>query len=88
MHLLMVLVNMVGWMLDLLIVVGLLVMISVRDDLLVVGWLSSGHSVLGCLSLWTVPCWMRAVFAVKQAIEPPRLLCSSSTSYSCAVAVT
>jgi hypothetical protein len=74
MHLLMVLVNMVGWMLDLLIVVGLLVMISVRDDPLVVGWLSSGHSVLGCLCLWTIPCWMRAVFAVQQAIEPPRLL--------------
>jgi hypothetical protein len=76
---------MVGWMLDLLVVVGLLVMVSVRDDPLVVGWLSSRHSVLGCLSLWTVPCWMRAVFAVKQAIEPSRLLCPSSVSSSCAV---
>jgi hypothetical protein len=50
-------------------VVGLLVMVSVRDDPLVVSWLSAGHSVLGCLNLRTVPCWMRAVFAVKQAIE-------------------
>jgi hypothetical protein len=67
-----------GWVdADLFVVVGLLVMVSVRDDPLVVGWLSSGHSVLGCLSLRTVPCWMRVVFAVKQEIEPSRLLCPS-----------
>jgi hypothetical protein len=82
----MVLVNMVALMLDLLVVVGLLVMVSVRDDPLVFDWLSSGHSVLCCLSLWTVPCSMRAVFAVKQAIEPSRVVCPSSTSSSCAVA--
>jgi hypothetical protein len=33
----MVLVSMVGWMLDLLVVVGLLVMVSVHDHPLVVG---------------------------------------------------
>jgi hypothetical protein len=41
----MVLVNVVGWMLELLVVVGFLLMICVRDDPLVVGWLCSGHSV-------------------------------------------
>jgi hypothetical protein len=82
----MVLVSMIGLMLDLLIMVGLLVVVSVCDDPLVVGWLSSGHFVLGCLSLQTIPCWMCAVFAVKQAIESLRLLCPSSTSSSCAAA--
>jgi hypothetical protein len=80
----MVLVNMVGWMLDLL-MVRLLVMVSVHDDPLVVGWLSSGHSVPGCLGLRTVSCWVRAVFAVKQAVESLRLLCPSSASSSCVV---
>jgi hypothetical protein len=36
-HLLMVLISVVEWMLDLLVVVGLLVMICVRDDPLVIG---------------------------------------------------
>jgi hypothetical protein len=77
---------MIGLMLDLLVMVGLLLVVSVRDDLLVVGWLSSGHSVLCCLSLRTVPCWMRAVFIVKQAIESSRLLRPSLASSSCAIA--
>jgi hypothetical protein len=47
----MVLVSMVGWKLDLLVVVWLLVMVSVRDDPLVVGWLSSGHPVPSDLGL-------------------------------------
>jgi hypothetical protein len=72
-HLLMVLVSVVGWMLDLLVMVGLLVMICVRDDPLVVGWLCSRHSV---------PCWVCAVFTVKQAIEFVRLLCPSMASSS------
>ena len=76
----MVLVSMIGLVLDLLVMVGLLVVllgvVSVRDDPLVVGWLCSGHSVLGGLSLRTVPCWMRAVFTVKQAIELSWLLFS------------
>jgi hypothetical protein len=81
----MVLVSMVGFMMDLLIMVGLLVVVSVHNDPLVVSWLSSGHSVLGCLSLRIVPCWMRAVFAMKQAIESSRLLCPSSASSSCII---
>jgi hypothetical protein len=82
----MVLVSVVGWMLDLFVVVGLLVMVSVREHPLIVGRLSSRHSVPGGLGLRTVPCWVRAVFAVKQATEPSQLLCSSSASSSYAVA--
>jgi hypothetical protein len=86
----MVMVSMIELVLDLLIMVGLLVVllgvVSVRDDPLLVGWLGSGHSVLGGLSLQTIPCWMRAVFAVKQAIESSRLLGPSSAPSSCAVA--
>jgi hypothetical protein len=82
----MALVSMIGWMLDLFIVVGLLVMVSVHDDPLVVGWLCSGHSVPGGLGLLTVPCWVRVVFTVKQAIESMRLLCPSAASSSCAIA--
>jgi hypothetical protein len=82
----MVLVSMVGWMLDLLVVVGLLVVVCVRDDPLVVDWLCSGHSVPSGLGLRTIPCWVRAVFAVKQAIESAWLLCPFATSSSCVVA--
>jgi hypothetical protein len=85
-HLLMVLVSMVGWVLDLLVVVGLLLMVCVCNDPLVVGWLCSGHSVPGGLGLWTIPCWVCVVFTVKQAVESARLLCPSAASSSCAVA--
>jgi hypothetical protein len=84
----MVLVSMIGWVLDLFAVVGLLAMVSVCDDPLVVGWLCSRHFVPGGLGLWTVPCWVRVVFIVKQAIESTRLLCPSVVSSSCAVAAT
>jgi hypothetical protein len=54
-------------MLDLLVVVGLLVVVvvCVRDDPLVVGWLCSRHPVHGGLHFWTISCWVRAVLAVK-----------------------
>jgi hypothetical protein len=78
---------MIGLVLDLLVMVGLLVVVSVRNDPLVVGWLGSGHFVLGCFSLRTVPRWMHAVFTAKQAIESSRLLGPFSASSSCAVAV-
>jgi hypothetical protein len=81
----MVLVSVVGWMLDMLVAVGLLLMVCVRDDPLVVGWLCSRHSVPGGLGLRTIPCWVCGVFAVKQAVESARLLCSSATSSSCVV---
>jgi hypothetical protein len=76
---------MIQLMLDLLVMVGLLEVVSVRDDPLVVGWLGSGHFVLGGLSLRTIPCWMRVVLAVKQAIESSQLLGSSSAPSSCVV---
>jgi membrane-bound metal-dependent hydrolase YbcI (DUF457 family) len=87
-HFLMVLVHVVGWMLDLFIIVGLLVVVvvCVRDDPLVVGWLCSGHSVPGGLCSWTIPCWVRAVLAMKQTIESARLLRPSSASPSGAIA--
>jgi hypothetical protein len=84
----MLLVSMIGLVLDLLVMVLLFMVVSVRDDPLVVGWLGSGHSVLGGLSLRTVPCWMRTVFAVKQAIELSRLLGPSSAPSSCAIVAT
>jgi hypothetical protein len=72
-------------MLDLLIVVGLLVVVCVRDDPLVVGWLCSGHSVPGGLGFWTIPCWVRAVLTMKQIVESARLLRPSPASPSGAV---
>jgi hypothetical protein len=73
-------------MLDLLVVVGLLLMVCVRDDPLVVAWLCSGHSIPGGLGLRTIPCWVCAVFTVKQEVESARLLCLSAASSSCDVA--
>jgi hypothetical protein len=88
----MVMVCTIGLMLDLLVMVGLLVVllgvVSVRNDPLVVGWLDSGHSVLGGLGIRTIPCWMRAVLVVKQAVESSRLLGPSSAPSSCVVAAT
>ena len=66
-HFLTVLVCVVGWMLDVLVVVRLLlvVVVCVRDDSLVVGWLCSGHPVPGGLRFQTISCWVRAIFAMK-----------------------
>jgi hypothetical protein len=41
-------------------------MVCVCDDPLVVGWLCSRHSVPGGLGFWVVPCWVRAVLAMKR----------------------
>jgi hypothetical protein len=66
-----VLVRVVGWMLDVLVVVRLLllVVVCVRDDPLVVVWLCSGHHVPSGLCFWTISCWVRAVLAMKQTVE-------------------
>jgi hypothetical protein len=73
-------------MLGLLIVVGLLVVVvCVRDDPLVVGWLCSGHSVPGGLCFWTIPCWVHAFLAMKQTVESAWLLRPSSASPSGAI---
>jgi hypothetical protein len=68
-YLLVVLVCVVGRMLGVAVVVWLwVVVVCVRDNSLVVGRLCPRHSVSGGLCFWAVPCWMRAVFVVKQAV--------------------
>jgi hypothetical protein len=84
-----VLVCVVGWVLDVLVVVRLLlvVVVCVREDSLVFGWLCSGHPVPGGLHFWTVSYWVRAVLAMKQAVESAWLLRPSPTSPSSAITV-
>jgi hypothetical protein len=65
-YLLVVLVCVVGWMRSGAVVVwrrGLL--ICVRDNSGVIGWLRPCHPVSGGLRLWAVSCRVRAVFAVE-----------------------
>jgi hypothetical protein len=61
-------------------------LICVRDNPLVVGWLSPRHFVPGGLSFWAIPCWMCAVFAMKQAVISARLLRPSPAPASRAAA--
>jgi hypothetical protein len=78
----------VGWVLDVAVVVWLLmvVMICVRDNSLVVGWLCLRHPVLGSLSFRAIPCWVCTVFTMKQAVKYARLLRPSSAPASRAAA--
>jgi hypothetical protein len=80
-YLLVVLVCMVRWMLGGAVVVWLweVVLICVRDNSWVVSWLRPRHPVPGGLRFRVVPRWVRAVFAVKQAVKSARLLRPSST---------
>jgi hypothetical protein len=66
-HFLAVLVRVVGWVLDVVVVVRLLlvVVVCVRDNSLVVGWLCPGHHVPGGLHFWTISCWVRADLAME-----------------------
>jgi hypothetical protein len=66
-YFLMVLICVVGWVLDVAVVVWLLVVvvICVRDNSLVVGWLCSRHPILGGLCFRAIPCWVCAILAVK-----------------------
>jgi hypothetical protein len=86
--LLVVLVRVVRWMLSGAVVVWLweVVLICVHDNSWVVGWLRPRHPVPGGLCFWAVPCWVRAVFAVKQAVKSMRLLCPSSAPTTSAIA--
>jgi hypothetical protein len=86
-HFLTVLVHVVGWMLDVLVIVRLLlvVVVCVRDDSLVVGWLCSRHPVPSGLRFWTISCWVRAVLAMKQTVESARLMRPSLASPSGAI---
>jgi hypothetical protein len=87
-HLLVVLVCVVGWMLSGAVVVWLweVMLICVRDNSWVVGWLCPRHPVPGGLRFRAVPRWVRAVFAVKQAVKYARLLRPSSAPTTSAIA--
>jgi hypothetical protein len=87
-YLLVVLVCVVRWMLSGAMVVWLWEMlICVRDNSWVVGWLRPRHPVPGGLRFRAVPSWVRAVFTVKQAVKSARLLCPSSAPTTSSVAV-
>jgi hypothetical protein len=78
-YLLVVLVCVVRWVLSGAVVVWLWEMlICVRDNPWVVGWLRPRHPVPGGLCFRAFPRWVRAVFAVKQAVKSARLLRPSS----------
>jgi hypothetical protein len=78
-YLLVVLVCVVRWILSGAVVVQLWrLLICVRDNSWVVGWLHLRHRVSGGLHFRAVPCWVRAVFSVEQAVKSARLLCPSS----------
>jgi hypothetical protein len=81
-YFLMVLVCVVGWMLDVVVVVWLLllVVVCVRDDSLVVGWLCSRHPVPGGLHFWAISCWVCAILAMKQSVKSAWLLRPSPPS--------
>jgi hypothetical protein len=87
-YLLVVLVCVVRWMLSGAVVVWLweVVLISVRDNSWVVGWLRPRHPVPGGLRFRAVPRWVRAVFAMKQAVKSARLLRLSSAPTTSAIA--
>jgi hypothetical protein len=79
-YLLVVLVCVVRWMRSEAVVVWLRgLLICVRDNSRVVGWLRPCHPVSGGLRLWAVSCGVRAVFAVEQAVKSARLLHTSSS---------
>jgi hypothetical protein len=88
-YLLVVLVCVVRWMLSGAVVVWLweVMLICVRDNSWVVGWLRPRHPILGGLRFRAVPRWVCAVFAVKQAVKSTRLLCPSSALTMSAIAV-
>jgi hypothetical protein len=82
--LLMIMVQVIRLVKDLFVVVWLQVVllgvISMCDNSLVVSWLISGHSIFGGLGLRAIPGGVSAVFAMKQAVKPSRLLGSASSS--------
>jgi hypothetical protein len=87
-YLLVVLVCVVRWMLSGAVVVWLWeLLICVRDNSWVVGWLRRRHPVSGGLRFGAVPCWVRAVFAMEQVVKSARLLHPSSAPTTSSVAV-
>jgi hypothetical protein len=78
-YLLVMLVCVVRWVRSGAVVVWLKgLLVCVRDNSRVVGWLRSCHPVSGCLRFWAVSCRVGAVFAVEQAVKSARLLRASS----------
>jgi hypothetical protein len=77
---------MIGLVMDWFVVELLLVvslgMVSMRNNLLVVGWLISDHSIFGGLSFGAITSGMCAVITVKEVVEPSRLWSTTSTSAS------
>jgi hypothetical protein len=76
--LLMMMVEVIRLVKDLFVVVWLQVVllgvISMCNNSLVVSWLISGHPVFGGLGFKAIPGGVRAVFTMKQAVKPSRLL--------------
>jgi hypothetical protein len=87
-YFLMVWICVVGWVLDLAVVVWLwvVVMICVRDNSLVVGWLRPRHPVPGGLCFRAISCWVCAILTMKQAVISAWLLRPSPTLASRAIA--
>jgi hypothetical protein len=87
-YLLVVLVCVVRWMLSEAVVVWLweVVLICVRDNSWVVGWLRPRHPVPGGLRFWAVPRLVRVVFAMKQVVKYVRLLRPSLAPTTSAIA--
>ena len=85
-YFLMMLICVVGWVLDMDVVIWLVVVISVRDNSLIVGWLCPRHSVLGGLCFRAIPHRVRAVFAMKQALISAWLLRPSPAPATRAIA--
>jgi hypothetical protein len=87
-YLLMVLICVVGWMLGMTAVVWLWVVlvICVRDNPLVVGWLRSRHPVPGGLCFRAIPCWVCTILAMEQTVISARLLRPSPAPASRAIA--
>jgi hypothetical protein len=88
-YLLVVWVCVVRWMLSGVVVVWLRgLLVCVRDNSRVVGWLRLRHPVSGGLRFWAVPCRVRAVFAVEQTVKSARLLRPSPAPTTSSVAAT
>jgi hypothetical protein len=87
-YLLMVLICVVGWMLGVAAIVWLwvVVVICVRDNPLVVGWLRSRHHVPGGFCFRAIPCWVCAILAIEQAVISARLMRPSPAPASRAIA--
>jgi hypothetical protein len=62
------------------------VVVCVRDNPLVVGWLRSRHPVPGGLCFRGIPCWVCAILSMEQAVISARLLRPSPSPASRAIA--